>query len=93
MSIIEYCSLLIFNVSINRAEFVGFVMPTLDTPYHIRSAGQINSLAYKLTKAQPLPNSSTRNLIKSPDHQLKTQKLTTSYPINSPTCKLTYSQG
>jgi len=39
-------------------------MPTQDKhSSHIQSAGQINSLAYKLVKTQQLPNTSTHQLI------------------------------
>jgi len=53
-------------------------MPTQDKhPSHIRSAGQINSLAYKLTKNQQLPNTSPNHLTNSETHQ----------HINSKTCQ------
>ena len=46
-------------------------MPTQDkNSSRIRSVGQMNSLAYKLTKTQQLPNTST--------HQLTNSKLTNS---------------
>ena len=60
-----------FNVPINCEEFFIFVMPTQDKhSSRMRSVGQINSLAYKLTKSQQLPNTST--------HQLTTSKHTNS---------------
>ena len=47
-------------ISINWGEFVIFVLPTKDKHYsYIRSAGQINSLPYKLTKTKLLANTST----------------------------------
>jgi len=68
-------------ISIDRADFVIFVMPTQNKhSAHIRSAGQINSLAYKLTKTTTpkyinsqtyqLTNSQTLKLINSQTHKL-----------------------
>ena len=60
-----------YNIPRNWEGFVISVMPTQDKqPSHIRSAGQINSLAYKLVKTQQLPNTSTHQLINSSTHQL-----------------------
>ena len=48
------------------------MIPTQDKhPSHIRSVGQINSLAYKFTKKQQIPNESTHQLIGSPTYKLK----------------------
>ena len=65
-------------------------MPTWGKhPTRIRRAGQVNSLAYKLTQTQQLPNTPTKkNSLTSqptnlPTHtliNLSTQKLTPSYP-------------
>ena len=65
-------------------------MPTWGKhPAHIRSAAQVGSLAYKLTKTQQLLNTPTKkNSLTSqptnlPTHtliNLSTQKLTPSYP-------------
>ena len=72
-------NVLAYNIPINWEEFVIPVMPTQDKhSSHIRSAGQINSLAYKLVKTQQLPNTPTHKLTNSLTHQLtnsKTQKL------------------
>ena len=49
-----------FNISINWEEFITFVMPTQDKHYaRMRSAVQIKSLAYKLTKANNSRSTST----------------------------------
>ena len=62
-------------------------MPTQDKHVsHAQGAGQIGSLAYKLTKNQQLPNTSTHQLTNS-----STQKLTnlqTNKVTNLPTCEL-----
>jgi len=64
------------------------VIPTQDKhPSHIRSVGQINSLAYKLTKKQQIPNESTHQLIGSPTY--KPQKSSTYNLIKPPTHQLT----
>ena len=49
-----------FNISINWEEFITFVMPTQDKRYaRMRSAVQIKSQAYKLTKANNSRSTST----------------------------------
>ena len=64
-------NVLTYNIPITWEEFVIFVMPTQDKhSSHIRSAGQINSLAYELVKTQQLPNSPTHQFINSTTHQL-----------------------
>ena len=50
-------------------------MPTQDKhSSHIRRAEQVNSLAYKLTKTQQLPNTSAHQLTNSRIHQLINSK-------------------
>ena len=52
-----------FNLSIDREEAVVFVQPTQDSlSSHIRGIGQFNSLAYKHTKTQQIPRTSTHQL-------------------------------
>ena len=62
---------------------------------HIRSAGQNNSLAYKLAKAQQLPNAATHQLTNTSTHKLaKTQqppKTSTHQLTNSPNHQITSS--
>ena len=61
-------------------------MPTQDKQSsHIRSAGQINSLPYNLTKTPQLPNTST--------HQLKAQNTETYKLKNSQVQQLTNSKS
>ena len=52
------------------------------------SARQVNSLAYKLTNAQQLPKTPTRQLTNSPIHRLTNPQFTNSL---SPIHKLTNS--
>ena len=83
-----------FSISISCEVFVIFVMPTQNKyASHIRSAGQNNSLAYKLAKAQQLPNAATHQLTNSSTHKLtKTQQLpktSTHQLTNTSTNKLT----
>ena len=55
-------------------------MPTQDKhSAHIRRAEQVNSLAYKLTKTQQLPNTSTHQFTNS-----STYKLANSHPQKPP---------
>ena len=83
-------NVLAYNIPINWEEFVISVMPTQDKhSSHIQSAGQINSLAYKLVKTQQLPNSPTHKLTNSSTHQLTNSS--THQLINSPTHQLTNS--
>ncbi len=57
---------LTFIISINREELVIFVISTQNKhSSHIRSAVQINSLAYKLMKTRQLPNAATHQLTNS----------------------------
>ena len=50
-------------------------MPTQDKhPSHTRNAGQIKPPAYKLTKDQQFPNTSTYKLENPQTHQLKNLK-------------------
>jgi len=59
-------------------------MPTQDKhSVHIRSAGQVNSLAYKLMKTQQLPNTSTHQFTNRPTYKLANSKPYN--PINSKT--------
>ena len=73
-------AVLSFNVSTNSGVFVVFVVASQGKhSSHIRSAGQINSPAYKLTKAKTLPKKSTHKFTNAPTpkpinpkhHQLK----------------------
>ena len=60
-----------FNISINKEEFVVFVMPTQNIhSFDILSAVQIYPLAYQLTVDQQLPRGSTHHPI-----NLQTQEL------------------
>ena len=62
-----------FSISISCEVFVIFVMATQNkNNSHIRSAGQNNSLAYKLAKAQQLPKTSTHQLTNTSTHKLST---------------------
>ena len=64
-------------------------MPTQDKhSSHIRSAGQINSLPYKLTKTPTNPE-----YINSPTHQLKAQNTETYKLKNSQAQQLTNSKS
>ena len=99
-----WCNKLVltFGISINRAEFVTFVMPVLDivmpTQYnyssHIRSVEQIYPLGHKLTKTQQPPNVSTLQLtsLSTPNsqvHQLTNSRTQSSHQlINPSTCQL-----
>ena len=66
-------------------------MPTQDKQSsHIRSAGQINSLPYRLTKPH---NSRIHQLINSPTHQLKAQNTETYKLKNSQVQQLTNSKS
>ena len=59
-----------FSISTSCEVLVIFGMPTQNkNNSHIRSAGQNNSLAYKLAKAQQLPNAQTRQLTNSQPRQ------------------------
>ena len=79
-------NVLTYNIPINWEEFVISVMPTQDKhSSHIQSAGQINSLAYKLVKTQQLPNTPTHQFINSTTHQLTNSQI--HQLINSPTHK------
>ena len=83
-----------FSISINCEVFVIFGMPTQNKhSSRIRSAGQNNSLAYKLAKAQQLPKTSTHQLTNTSTHKLaKTQqppKTSTHQLTNTSTHKLT----
>ena len=60
-----------FSISISCEVLVIFGMPTQNkNNSHIQSAGQNNSLAYKLAKAQQLPKTSTHQLTNSSTHKL-----------------------
>jgi len=51
-------------------------MPIQDKhSFHVQSAWQINSLAYKLTKTQQLPSTSTHRLTNSRIHKLTRQAI------------------
>ena len=70
-----------FSISTSCEVLVIFGMPTQNkNNSHIRSAGQNNSLAYKLAKAQQPRKTSTHQLTKSQFHKLinlQTQQLKT----------------
>ena len=52
-----------FNISINKVEFVVFVMPTQNIhSSEMWSAVQIYALGHQLTKTQQLPKTSTQQL-------------------------------
>ena len=62
-----------FSISTSCEVLVIFGMPTQNkNNSHIRSAGQNNSLAYKLAKAQQLPNAATHQLTNTSTHKLST---------------------
>ena len=60
-----------FSISTSCEVLVIFGMPTQNkNNSHIRSAGQNNSLAYKLAKAQQPRKTSTHQLTNPPNHQI-----------------------
>ena len=82
-----------FSISTSCEVLVIFGMPTQNkNNSHIRSAGQNNSLAYKLTKAQQLPNAATHQLTNSSTHKLakaqQPRKTSTHQLTNTSTHKL-----
>ena len=79
-----------FSISTSCEVLVIFGMPTQNkNNSHIRSAGQNNSLAYKLAKAQQLPNAATHQLTNSSTHKLakaqQPRKTSTHKHVNSQT--------
>ena len=72
-------------------------MPTQDKhSAHIRSAGQINSLAYKLTKTQQRPSTSTHQLTKpknSSTHQLTKLKNSLTHQLTKVKLLLLFYNG
>jgi len=82
-----------FSISISCGVLVIFGMPTRNKhSSRIRSAGQNNSLAYKLAKAQQLPKTSTHQLTNTSTHKLmkaqQPRKTSTHQLTNSSTHKL-----
>ena len=82
-----------FSISTSCEVLVIFGMPTQNkNNSHIRSAGQNNSLAYKLAKAQQLPNAATHQLTNSSTHKLakaqQPRKTSTHQLTNTSTHKL-----